>query len=179
MYRKLLGRRPKRRGESSSTSRFRTANFNSQENINLPVRLRNPTNVKEVDGSDISQQSVIQDQLSNKSAQYNQNQNIMLSPERHSFSTVMNDDEIQQQTGLPQSIQLNKSSSSISSITTSLFDLPAFNSTSDASSNNTSSYDRVFLKLGGAHSTTLVLKIKNRLILWNKNTYFNFAVHKI
>ena len=163
MYRKLLGRRPKRRGESSSTSRFRTANFNSQENINLPVRLRNPTNVKEVDGSDISQQSVIQDQLSNKSAQYNQNQNIMLSPERHSFSTVMNDDEIQQQTGLPQSIQLNKSSSSISSITTSLFDLPAFNSTSDASSNNTSSYEsNVNLDLSSEEKS-------RRLQLFSKN----------
>ena len=66
------------------------------------------------------------------------NLNTMSSPDHHSHLSTRNELENQKENTLPTSIELNKTSSSISTITTSHLNLPSFHSTSDASSSNLS-----------------------------------------
>ena len=119
MPRKYLGRIPKRRRHSSNQQTAIRSNNNRNNNSNLSQNLSVFSN----NNVDVQSESPHFSHVSTNSLQMKIPIPIPPIPTNpHSNLEVIIDDNIQQQTDLPTDIQIQNSSSTISSMTTSLFD---------------------------------------------------------
>ena len=171
MYRNYLDRRPKRRGESSVSRRTSSVRIADRETIHLsPHRITSLTNDtnKEID---MSRNLESQTQYLNNnepdpclpSINIYDEENCVPLPEANSLSRIIINGNIRQLTSLPTNIQLNNSSSSISSMTTSLFDVQVSSTNTDDSSSKSSNTNHISLNLSAEEKS-------QRLSLFTKPT---------
>ena len=137
MPRKFLDRKRKRRGEYKPQKLRNQVGISQEKVINIS---KNDDRIDPCYHNKVKSTSFLNKPITIPLMSPNRiilNLNTMSSPDRHSDLSPRNELEIQKENTLPTSIELNKTSSSISTITTSHLDVPAFNSTSDASINVT------------------------------------------
>ena len=164
MPRKYLGRIPKRR-RHSSYRQFHIGPNGNRDNIDLSQNRTFPS----TNNVDIQSDAVHSSALPNG----NNNNHLLIATDDPPFNNnipippvplnapsnmdVIIDDNMQQQTDLPTNIQIQNCSSSISSMTTSLFDIQASSSNTDEGSDKTSGYSQFSLTLSAEEKSRRLL----------------------
>ena len=154
MPRKYLGRIPKRRRHMLVRQSFFGSDGHQQNSDSSQNPSVSPTNNIDArsDSSHLFPSSNVHNNnfsdLSNDNLHLNREIPIPQIPSNsHVDVEVLIDDEIQQQTDLPTDIQIQNSSSTISSMTTSLFDIQASSLHSDESSEKSSRTNQHYVSL--------------------------------